>query len=228
MRRKRLTALAAVVTMVAAGAGSAPAATNASGEKAATGRCATSATGLRLTRAARAKAGRLTWTAPQRPAGARLRYRVAVDGRRVAVTARRSARVRVRPGHRYRFSVAVVRGGRMQAPSCRATRRLTVRVLPPGRPGHLAVRVSGTRAALSWTKSRPGDARLAGYRIARDGRTVRQIRGTRSTIAVSATTPQRVTVRAVDSRGQLSAAATVATGPADQAPQAPGGLRATS
>ena len=236
MRRTRLTALAAVVTMVAAGAGSAPAVTNASGEKAvpgaagaaASGRCATWASGLRFTRAARAKAGRLSWTAPARPAGARLRYRVVANGRRVVVTSRRSARVVVRAGHRYRFSVAVVRRGHVQAPACRATRTLTVRVLPPGRPGRLAVRVSGTRAALAWVKSRPGDGRLAGYRIARNGKTVRQTRRTRSTVTVSATAPQRLTVRAVDSRGRLSAPATVATGPANQAPQAPGALRATS
>jgi spore germination protein YaaH len=228
MRRLRTTALAAGVAVLAAGAGSAPAATPPAATGATVARCATSPTKLVFARAARAKAGRLAWTAPARPKGAKLAYRVFRNGRRVAQTRTRSARVAVSVRHRYRFSVAVVRNGRVQSARCRAARTLTVRFLPPSRPKRLRISVSGARAVLSWQKSAPGDGRLAGYRVARDGTTVRQLRGTRSTVAVSPDAPQRLTVRAVDSRGNVSAPAAITTASSAQAPQAPEGLRALS
>jgi spore germination protein YaaH len=226
VRRRIRIGLAAGAAVLAAGAGSAPAATPSGTAAGATvARCATSPTKLVFSRTARAKAGRLSWSAPKRPRGARLTYRVSKNGRRVAQTTRRSARVAVRVGRRYRFTVAVVRGGHVQAARCRGTRTLTVRFLPPSRPKALRLSGAGARAVLTWKKSRPGDGRLVGYRVARDGKTVRQLKGTRSAVAVTPET-QRLTVRAVDSRGRLSPPATVATGAAQGPPQAPTGLRA--
>jgi spore germination protein YaaH len=227
MRRIAILGTGIGVAVLAAGAGSAPAATPPTGS-ATVARCATSPTKLAFARTARAKAGRLSWSAPKRPKGAKLTYRVFANGRRVAQTRARSARIAVRAGRRYRFSVAVVRRGRVQAARCRATRSISVRVLPPSRPKGLRISVSGTRGVLTWKKSRPGDGRLAGYRIARDGRSVRQLKGTRSTVAVVPDAVQRFTVRAIDTRGRQSAPATITTGTAQAAPQAPTGLRAVS
>jgi hypothetical protein len=225
MRRIAILGPVVGLAVLAAGAGSAPAATPPAASTT-VARCATSPTKLTFARTARAKAGRLSWHAPKRPKGAKLTYRVYENGRRVAQTRARSARVAVRVGHRYRFSVAVVRGGRVQAARCRAKRTISVRVLPPSRPKTLKISVTGKRGVLTWKKSKSGDGKLAGYRVSRDGRTVRQLKGTRSTVAVVPDTVQRFTVRAVDTRGRQSAPATVSTGTAQSAPQAPTGLRA--
>jgi spore germination protein YaaH len=227
MRRIAILGAGIGVAVLAAGAGSAPAATPPTAG-ATVARCATSPTKVAFARTARAKAGRLSWSAPKRPKGAKLTYRVFKNRKRVAQTRARSARVAVRVGRRYRFSVAVVRRGRVQAARCRATRTISVRALPPSRPKGLKIAAAGTRGVLTWRKSTSGDGRLAGYRVARDGRTVRQLKGTRSTVAVVPDAVQRFTVRAVDTRGRASAPATVTSGTAPAAPQAPTGLRALS
>jgi spore germination protein YaaH len=227
MRRRLTIGLAAGMAMLAAGAGSAPAATLPA-PGATVARCATSPTALAFTRKARAKTGRLSWTAPARPARATLAYRVFKDGRRVTDTTARSARIAVRPGRRYRFAVAVVRAGRVQSARCRAARTLTVRFVPPSRPTALKISVSGARAVLAWRTSRPGDGRVVGYRVARDGTTVARPTGPRARVAIGRGAPQRLTVRAVDARGNVSAAAAISTASSKEAPQAPTGLRAAS
>jgi spore germination protein len=95
----------------------------------------------------------------------------------------------------------------------------------PGRPGHLGVSISGRRAVLTWTPSRRGAARVAGYRVYRNGRFVRRVRGTRASIVIRAGAPQRLSVRAIDVRGVRSAAAAISTASSKEAPQPPVGLR---
>jgi len=96
----------------------------------------------------------------------------------------------------------------------------------PGRPRHLGISISGRHAVLTWTASRRGSARIAAYRVYRDGRLLRRVRGTRATVAVRPGAPQRLSVRAVDVRGRRSPAAVISTASSKEAPQPPAGLRA--
>jgi spore germination protein YaaH len=224
---------------VPAAAGAAPGATSSATSAAATGatvaRCATSPRQITFTRTARAKSGRVSWKAPKTAKG-KLTYRVTVNGKRLKQTRSRSVRIAVNLRKRYRVSVGVVRNGHVQAKRCRATRTISVRVLPPSKPKGLKATVAGGKAKLAWKKSRSGDGRLVGYRVFRDGKTVRQVKGTRLSVAVSASRAATLAVRAVDSAGRMSRAATTTVGStgaakpvvANSAPEAPGGLRALS
>jgi spore germination protein YaaH len=98
----------------------------------------------------------------------------------------------------------------------------------PGRPRHLGISIFGRRAVLSWTAGRAGRSRIAFYRVERDGRPLSRVRGTRVTVRVLPGAPQRLSVRAVDARGRRSAAATVSTASAQEAPLPPSGLRAVA
>ena len=226
MRRRLAIGLVAGMGMLAAGAGSAPAATlPASG--AAVARCTTSPVGLAFARTARAKTGRLSWTAPLQPAGAALAYRVLKDGRRVADTGARSARIAVTAGRRYRFSVAVVRAGRVQAARCRATLAVTVRFIPPSRPTGPKTSVAGAGAVLRWRRSKPGDGRIVGYRVFRDGTTLAQAPGTQLSVPGMATAQgSTFTVAAVDDRGNLSPPSRALTIATDAPPPTTGSLHA--
>jgi spore germination protein YaaH len=226
---RRITALlAAATTALAPAAGSlAPAASAAATPDAAAAKCATSATALSFSRAARSKVARLSWKAPASPKG-KLTYRVYKNGKRVAQTHSRSARVAVTVKHRYRFSVAVLSAGKAQAGRCRVVRTLTVRFQAPTRPRGLSVTVASHRAKLTWKKSRAGDGRMVGYRVFRDGKTVRQLKGTSLSLAVPAENATQLSVRAVDSRGHLSGAATTTVSAGGEAPQAPQALRTVS
>ena len=223
---RRITALlAAATTALAPAAGllapSAPAATTPAAK------CATSATALSFKRSARSKVARLSWKAPASPKG-KLTYRVYKSGKRVAQTRSRSARVAVTVRHRYRFSVAVLRAGKVQAGRCRLLRTVTVRFMAPSRPKSLKVSVTKGKARLTWKKSRAGDGRMAGYRVFRDGKTVRQLKGRSLSVTVSSAKTTKLSVRSVDSRGHMSAAATAVVSAGGEAPQAPQSLRAVS
>jgi hypothetical protein len=220
--------LAAATTALAPAAGIlSPAASAAATPDAAAAKCATSATALSFSRAARSKVARLSWKAPASPKG-KPTYRVYKNAKRVAQTRSRSVRVAVTVRHRYRFSVAVLSAGKAQAGRCRAVRTLTVRFQAPTRPKGLSVTVARHRAQLTWKKSRAGDGRLVGYRVFRDGKTVRQLKGTSLSLAVAAENATKLSVRAVDSRGHLSGAATTTVSAGGEAPQAPQALRAVS
>jgi spore germination protein YaaH len=215
---RRLAVLATAATTVAAGAGSAPVATGASPAGPAA-RCAAGPAGLVFARAARARTGRLTWTGP-----AGLTYVVAVDGRRAGRTRARTARVRVAPGRRHRFSVVVARRGGGAVAGCRATRTMPVPFIAPSRPDGLAL----TGSVLSWRPSRRGDRPVAGYRVFRDGAAIGEVAGTRFTVPAAAdpARPSTVTVVALDGRGHASLpsrALTIATG---ATPPAGGALHA--
>ncbi|MEA2316432.1 MAG: hypothetical protein QOD44_621 [Solirubrobacteraceae bacterium] len=201
-----------------AAAGAAPtaapaAAPSAAAAAAGAARCATSPRQITFTRKARSKNGRVSWKAPKSPKSrSGLTYRVSVNGTRVAQTRSRSVRIAVKLRRRYRVSVAVVRNGRVQASRCRGTRTITARVLPPSTPKNLRATVAGGTAQLRWTGSRSGDGKLAGYRVFRDGRTVKQVKARRYSIAVSASRSATLSVRAVDTGGRMSKAATITVG----------------
>jgi spore germination protein YaaH len=211
-----------------AGAAAAPAATTTAAAASASAsasakRCATSARSITFTRKARSKYGRVAWKAPKAARGkARLVYRVSVNGRRVTQTRAHSARFRVKLHKRYRVTVASVRNGRADRARCRPARTITVKVLPPSAPKRLTATVAGGQAQLHWQPSRPGDGRFAGYRVFRDGRTVKQVAGTTYAVPVSASRSATLSVRGVDSAGRMSAAAsTTVTGPSGSGASAP-------
>jgi spore germination protein YaaH len=98
-------------------------------------------------------------------------------------------------------------------------------VLPAGaqaaakRPGvvrGLTVRPHGAKAVvLTWERARRGARPLAGYRVLRNGKTVRQTRARRMRVPIWTTRAWRYRVVAVDAAGRLgrrSAAVTVAAG----------------
>jgi spore germination protein YaaH len=222
---RRITALlAAATTVLAPAAGILAPAASAATPNGAAAKCATSATALSFSRTARSKVARLSWKAPASPKG-KLTYRVYKNGKRVAQTRSRSVRIRVTVRHRYRFSVAVLRAGKAQAGRCRLVRTLTVRFQAPSRPKGLTVSVARHKAQLKWRKSRPGDGRMVGYRVFRDAKTVRQLKGTSVSLTVPADNATKLSVRAVDARGHMSGAATTTVSDGGEAPQAPQALR---
>jgi len=168
--------------------------------------------------------GWLRWMKPPKAHG-RLRYRVTVDGRAWRTTTARRTKVRVKPGQRLRFSVATTR-----APRCGRALRATAKFYAPTTPtGVGAAKLSTTAVRLSWKKSRNGDGRLAGYRVIRDGRTIRQVKTTAADVAVPAAVPSTLTVASVDTRGHLSKASRpVAVNTTTGAPGTPTGVTAVS
>ena len=183
-------------------------------------------TGLALGHSKSRRSGRLRWKAPSRfPAGGR--YRVYRDGKVVGQTKGNSIRVRTKGDRLHTFSVRVV------SPSgsvsrCQAVLRRVLSLRLPGRPRRLAVkRLTDTRATLTWFRARAGDGRLAGYRIYRDGRTVRQVKTLTARIRLSSRGRFKIRVRAVDTRGQVGPPSnTVVVRTGHKAPRAPGALRA--
>jgi spore germination protein YaaH len=143
------------------------------------------------------------------------------NGRRVAQTRATTVRVRAKIGRRYSFAVAVMRAGR---PRCRVVRTI-VNYVPPGKPRELAVALARGRAAITWSRGRPGDGKLAGYRVYRDRKTVRQLKRTRITLSLSARGTHRIAVRAVDTRGHRSRAAKTTVSTTASPPSPPQGLQ---
>jgi spore germination protein YaaH len=166
--------------------------------------------------------GWLRWAAPKKARGT-IRYRVTVNGKRRHVTTAHRLKVRVRPGQRMRFSVASAR-----APRCRRALSATAKFYAPTTPVKVAAAaLSETAVRLTWAKSKNGDGKLAGYRVARNGATYRQVRGRTLDVAVPVGVQSALTVSAVDTRGHVSAAsAAVTVGTANRAPGAPGGVSA--
>ncbi len=153
-----------------------------------------------------------------------------MDGRRGGRPDHGGGRRRERAGRhkrvRGRLPAANTASGAGAPRAARAAARAAgVRAGAPGRPRYLGISISGRRAVLTWTAGR-GVARIAGYRVYRDGRLLRRVRGTRATVAVRPGAPQRLSVRAVDVRGRRSPAAVISTASSKEAPQPPAGLRA--
>jgi spore germination protein YaaH len=170
--------------------------------------------------------GVLSWRAP-RVVAPGVRYRVLRSGEVVGQTRAQRMRVAVRIGKRYRLTVrTVTRAGRL---GCSATRSVYARYRLPSRPADLAASgASGASARVSWSRSKSGDARVVAYRVFRDAKVFRQVKGRSARLPLSSNRSYRVAVAAVDSRGRLSRRSrhvTVVTG--HSAPPAPTGLHAT-
>ncbi len=156
--------------------------------------------GLTFHRTVGEKTGTLSWRTPE---GSRpVSYEVLWDGRKLGETAGSSFAVPVRPGHRHVFAVQGIDGSGQPEP-CVARLTKDVRFHPPFRPPGLAVTGGGTRVRLVWSRAPRGDGRLAGYRITRDGKPFRRVRGTSFPMRVPAGRAHGFAVAAADSRGNV-------------------------
>jgi spore germination protein YaaH len=198
-------------------------------EKAAAAACKGKApSDLKVMRSYKRMSARLHWGRPRR-GPARARYRVYRDGRVVGQTTHRSMLVRVSLGRRHTFSVRTVsRSGHVSR--CRAVIERAVNFGAPGRPRKLAVgRVTDRRATLSWFRAHRGMGRLAGYRIIRDGKTVRQVKRRRASIRLASAGRYRIRIRAVDTHGQVGPASnTVTVRTSHRPPGPPRGVQAVA
>jgi len=155
------------------------------------------ATGMKFERKRGLRYGRLTWEArPHHPS-----YRVFRNGVVVGQTKRRAMPVRVKPGRMYSFAVRVVRTSGVMA-NCVGT--LTQRVVwyAPTRTRKPVVRKTGeTTVRLRWRRARPGDGRVAGYRIYRDGRLHRKVKRRQAQLRLRTGGTYRIEVAAIDVQG---------------------------
>ncbi len=169
--------------------------------------------------------GRLSWHASR---GAHGRFRVFRNGAVVGQTLNRSMRVSVEPGRQYIFSVRPVSSAGSVS-NCAGELSQTLRWYPPFKVLHIAVRrIPGKlRATLSWGKVRPGDGRLAGYRVFRDGKVYRQVKPRRRSIPVRVTPGIHVfRVIAADTRGAIGLPSRIVrVRVRHSAPSVPGRLR---
>jgi spore germination protein YaaH len=97
---------------------------------------------------------------------------------------------------------------------------------PSRTPGLAVIDVKGGRARLVWSRSKPGDRPIARYRVYRDGRVHRSVRGVSLRVKISRR-PAAYRVAAADTRGLVgrkSNAVTVERG--HHPPGRPGRLRA--
>jgi spore germination protein YaaH len=151
---------------------------------------------------------RLRWRQPRPGDGAVAGYRVYRSGRLHRKVRRRSARLRLPTGGTYKIEVAAVdvRGG--IGPRSRAVYVQTGH-RPPGPPVNLsAAGVTDTELTLSWGPSSGGSARIAGYRIFRNGVPLRQVGALSAVVGnLAPFTDYSFTVAAVDARGYMGPAA---------------------
>jgi spore germination protein YaaH len=157
------------------------------------------AEGLKFERKRGLRYGRLTWPAK----APHSTYRVFRNGVVVGQTKRRSMPVRVKPGRLYAFSVRVVRTSGVMA-NCVGTLRQRVRWFPPARTRKPVVRrLAEATVRLRWRRAKPGDGRLAGYRIYRNGRVHRQVRGRNARLRLATGGTYRIEVAGTDTHGRV-------------------------
>ena len=147
---------------------------------------------------------RLSWRAP---AGvAPTAYRVLRAGRTVGQTSTAAMIVVVRLGRRATFTVEARYNSQPHSCPVRLSRTIVFR--PPGRVTGLRIlaRVKGG-IRIGWRAAPPGDARVAGYRIERDGSVVAQTHARSYVVKLNAFKAHRVTVAAVDVSGRVGRAA---------------------
>ena len=117
--------------------------------------------------------------------------------------------VRVKAGRRYAFSVKVVRTSGVVA-NCVGNLRQRVVWYPPARTRKPVVRKTGElNVRMRWRRARRGDGRLAGYRIFRNGRVQRQVRGRAARVRLASGATYRMQVAAVDTKGKVGAPSAV-------------------
>jgi spore germination protein YaaH len=158
---------------------------------------------------------RLTWSAPSGSAGAAVVYRVLRSGRTVGQTTSSSIVLRITPGRPTTYTVQARYGNGPGV--CSARLRATLAFRAPARVAGLRILARSAGAAtIGWRAASRGDAPVAGYRVERDGAVVAQTRGLTFDLRLSPARSHRVTVAAVDTRGNVgpaSATLVIAAGP---------------
>ncbi|HEU5108860.1 MAG TPA: glycosyl hydrolase family 18 protein [Micromonosporaceae bacterium] len=158
------------------------------------------ANGMKFERKRGLRYGRLTW-----PGRRGTTYRVFRSGVVVGQTRRRSMPVRVKAGRLYAFSVKVVRTSGVVA-NCVGNLRQRVAWYPPAKTRKPVVRKTGELGVrMRWRRPRLGDGRLAGYRVYRDGRVQRQVRGRSARVRLTSGATYRMQVAALDTKGRVGA-----------------------
>jgi spore germination protein YaaH len=77
------------------------------------------------------------------------------------------------------------------------------RLKPPSRPPGLAVTGGGASVRLVWSRAEAGDARVVRYRVTRNGKPFRRVRGTSLRMRVTKGRAHNFAVAAVDARGNV-------------------------
>jgi spore germination protein YaaH len=179
--------------------------------------------GLAVRPGARGKAV-LTWDVPTRatPAG----YRILRDGRIAQRVAKPTLTVRL-TRRAVRYQVAALDAAGRRGPRSSAVVVKLGHRRPTAPIGAGATNVTDTSVTLSWGKSRAARGeRIAGYRVVRDGRTVKSVQGTTITLPKSAgQTKLSYRIVALDRAGWVSADSdpiTVTTGSAKAVAGPPG------
>ena len=173
------------------------------------------------------KAGTVTtvsWRKPKRaPKG--LRYRVARDGDVVGQTGSRRMRVKTSAGSNPKITITAVLKGRVTR--CKVTKRAVAKA--PGRVPNVTVTPKDDdRVVLRWDKAGRGSAAIKRYRVLRDGKKLRDVKGRALTLRISSNRTNAYQVAAVDAfgkAGRASSKVTVKTG--HRAPTVPVGLAAS-
>jgi spore germination protein YaaH len=127
------------------------------------------------------------------------------SGLTVGQTTSSSIVLRITPGRPTTYTVQARYPNR--AGVCSARLRTTLALRAPGRVArlHLLAR-SASGVTVGWRAASRGDAPVAGYRVERDGAVVAQTRGLTFALRLSSARSHRVTVAAVDTRGDVGPA----------------------
>ena len=159
----------------------------------------------------------LSWEPAQRGDAKLTGYRVRRSGATYKQTSATGIDVPIANDRTYQFTVAAVDvHGRLSKESPPVT--MDSGHLPPSVPQNVvASDISDTELTLSWAPSTAARGTIAAYRIYRDGKVLRQVKGLATRITNLAAASSHVfTVAAVDSSGWMSARsapATVSTAP---------------
>ena len=141
---------------------------------------------------------KVTWKKPRRSGVA---FRVTRDGAVVGQTRSRSMRVRTSAGTKPKIVITAILNG--SKTKCRVTIKVSAKVLD--QVAGLAARPNGDdKLTLSWDAVK-GAKR---YRVLRDGKSVRQLKGRKTTVAISSNRTYTYQVAAVDSAGRAGKAST--------------------
>ena len=184
--------------------------------------------GLSLVRKTGSTSALLRWRRPAKLPPAAAGFRVFRNGLVVGQTKRRALRVRISPGKKVTIAVRIaLRNGTTMR--CRAVIVRRIKWRRPTVPRDVTLQEAAGGVLVTWTASKRGEGRLAGYRVFRDAAAVGQVKARSALVSLPPLRTAVIRVAAVDNRGKLSPLSrpvTVQRG--HQAPGVPSGLTAVA
>jgi spore germination protein YaaH len=177
------------------------------------------------------ESGARVWWIASRPGATKLiGYRVYRDGKLVGQTSQTSMTLgKLSFPHTYLITVTAIDAAKRES-AATAPLSLSTSHTPPAGPTLLAAQnVTDTSATLAWNAGSANGSTLVGYELFQDGQELGVEHGQVATVALASARSYVFTVRALDSRGYLSAPApnlTVLT--THTPPPAPSGLAASA